>query len=375
MRLLIGGDFCPIGRAEKLLAAGKMIFDESLRDEIAAADYFVANLECPLTDNSRAIMKSGPHLRATKKISVGLGSLGVNCFSLANNHIMDFGKDGLVDTVEALDSSGISHFGYKVDGRGKSTILIERAGRKVAILAFSNLEFSLFYDHCGTGVFPIDVIDILKEIETVRRHVDHFVVLLHTGLFNYPLPFPSQRKLCRYLVEVGASAVLCQHSHTCGAYEHYRSGFISYGQGSLVFDMNRPGSNWESGYLVALDLSSSLVEASIIGVKQFGREPNVRLQTPDEQQMLVSSLERFNAALNDEAIFDFHLDEYVRKGTRSYYGNMLLPSNKWTRRVARRVDLGKLVPRKLKLVWLNLWRNPEHAEAIVQMLRRELYGK
>src|SRR5690606_31179430 len=100
-----------------------------------------------------------------------------------------------------------------------------------------------------------DIIDLIKTINEVKRITDNIVVILHTGLSEFPFASPNQRKICHFLVESGARAVLCQHSHIIGAYEHYKSGFISYGQGSFVFG-NKTNTFWNNGYSVELHFNN-----------------------------------------------------------------------------------------------------------------------
>ena len=161
--------------------------------------------------------------------------MGVTHFSLANNHILDYGEQGLNDTIANLDNSDINYFGC----HSRHIALVEKDNTKVALLSFSNKEFSVMEANNGIGACSMDLINILQKIEEVKKVTEHIIVILHTGLSKQPLPSPEQRKLCRFLIDNGVAAVLCQHSYIMGAYEHYNDGFISYGQGSFVFDLNR----------------------------------------------------------------------------------------------------------------------------------------
>lgn len=372
MKLIIAGDFCPIHRAEKMLKDGQSIFASELQQNISNADFFIANLECPITDSNNKIQKAGPHLKAGLDISAGLKKLGLDALALANNHIMDYGKKGLMDTCEVLEKNSIKHFGSEIDGKGTNRMTIENSDAKVAILSYSNFEFSIHTDHQKNGAYPIDVMDIVKDMDSIRKEVDHIILLLHTGLDKFPLPSPFQKKLCRFLVDKGASAILCQHSHICGAFEHYSNGFISYGQGSFVFDINKPDETWERGYMVNFDIDQNEFHVSITGICQFGAEPIVRLLDSKEENELNMTLEKFNLALKNEKIYEHYWRSFLQERRSGYYGNILFPNNKWTRRITRRVYLGKLVPNKMKVVWLNLFRNTEHAEVMNEILRRDL---
>ena len=80
---------------------------------------------------------------------------------------------------------------------------------------------------------------------------------MHGGNEGYPYPSPRLMDTCRFLVEQGANAVICQHSHCVGCYEEYRGGHIVYGQGNLIFDASIPPPGWNEGVLVRLHISEN----------------------------------------------------------------------------------------------------------------------
>lgn len=371
--MLIAGDFAPINRAEVSLVGNKDIFDNSLHDLIQSSDFFIANLECPITNASSAIKKTGPHLRSSPKICKGLQDLGFSVLSLANNHIMDYGVNGLTDTVNLLQSVGIPYFGCQLEGKGKPFYIVEEANVKVGVLSYSNFEFSTNADFGDSGAWPINLIDILEVMEQLQDNVDHIVVLLHEGLYSFPLPYIEQQKLSRFLIKRGAKAVLCQHSHICGSFENFQGGFISYGQGSFVFDLNNPDECWNEGYIVQLNFDKdNLKLVQLFGTKQFGLSPFVRLMNADEQKKLFDRLEQYNNCLNNIKNYNEKWYQYIEKQKGQYYGNFILPQGKWMRRLTRRMNIGNFIPKTMKQTWLNLLRNEEHRQLIIALLKRDL---
>lgn len=100
-KILLFGDICPTKDYRHLFDSHK-IFSEDILSEIKAADYVLGNLECPATESDSAISKTGPNLRAKPADVSMLASFGFDAMSLANNHILDYGVQGIIDTFSTL---------------------------------------------------------------------------------------------------------------------------------------------------------------------------------------------------------------------------------------------------------------------------------
>src|SRR5690554_5846132 len=120
MKLFITGDFCPLDRADISHGSSNELFSQSFKDLLASVDFRITNLECPLTNHPNAITKSGPALKVDPKNVRLLTENGFNLVTLANNHIMDYGSEGLKETIRHLEENNIDYV-----GAGKSTDDIE----------------------------------------------------------------------------------------------------------------------------------------------------------------------------------------------------------------------------------------------------------
>ena len=112
-RLLIVGDLFPVPSNFVRFSEGDIVslFGERICDLFGSVDYRVCNLEGALTDNPGKCDKTGPSLYAPSSCIQALKSLGINCCTLANNHVTDAGAEGVLDTISVLNSAGISHIG------------------------------------------------------------------------------------------------------------------------------------------------------------------------------------------------------------------------------------------------------------------------
>ncbi len=257
MRLLIGADIVPTKTNKHVFESGQMekVVDAPLRRLLAEADYRIFNLECPLTDVESPIEKCGPNLIASTASVIGLQKLGVDFFTLANNHIMDQGEQGLFSTVKILQNVGIDYSGVGRNlleaSKGK---IIKLGDKRIGIYCCAEHEFSIAgKDKAGAN--PFDFYDSLDHIAALKEACDYVVCLYHGGKEHYRYPSPDLQKRCRKIVEKGADMVVCQHSHCIGCKEDYRDGTIIYGQGNFLFD-HQDNEFWRTSLLISIDLSN-----------------------------------------------------------------------------------------------------------------------
>jgi poly-gamma-glutamate synthesis protein (capsule biosynthesis protein) len=99
---------------------------------------------------------------------------------------------------------------------------------RIGILALAEHEFSIATKN-SPSANPLDLIEFVRSFKRHRDDFDYVIVLLHCGKEHYPYPSPKLQKTCHFMVEEGANAVICQHSHCTGCYEDYAGGHIVYG--------------------------------------------------------------------------------------------------------------------------------------------------
>ena len=238
MKILIGADLVPTETNISLFAAGDAVslVGEDLLQHLRDADYRIFNLEVPLTDISSPIDKCGPALIAPVSTVKGYQALGADCLTIANNHIMDQGEQGLFSTLNALNNSGISYVGGGKDlSEAEKPLIFIVEGKKIGIYACAEHEFSIAGEHTP-GANPFDPLESLDHVVELKKQCDYLIVLYHGGKEHYRYPSPNLQKVCRKLVQKGADLVICQHSHCIGCEEKCLNGTIVYGQGNFLFD-------------------------------------------------------------------------------------------------------------------------------------------
>ena len=300
--LVIGADICPIGENLPYFRQGdaEALFHDLL-PVFRAADLVVANLECPFIERASPIRKTGPVFGAPTVCVEPLRKAGISLLNLANNHIMDHGEQGLRCTMETCRRAGIEVVGAGANmTEAQKPFVRELDGVRVAILAVAEREFSIAGPG-SAGANPLDLISLTRLIRDEARGWDHWIVLYH-GAGEFQPVTPRVQQICRFLIELGATAVVVQHPHTLGGWERYRDGFIVYGQGALVMDeeIYRTKEGFHEGFLVRLSLvKGKVASADWIPFRQSRPPPGAWLLPAEEAAAWQERMETFSRRLVD----------------------------------------------------------------------------
>lgn len=343
-RVLIGGDICPTPGDIDLFLAGKSseLFGDLL-PEFASADLTLVNLECPLIDAPSPIAKSGAHFGVPRGCINGLKKAGIDVISLANNHIMDHGRAGLESTLSACKDAGLSTVGAGPNLEAARRMHVtKRKGVRLGILSCAEHEFSIATTS-KAGANPIDPIEFTRILSRESGNFDHLIVLLHAGKEHTPYPPPKLQNLARFMIEQGASAIICQHSHYSGVYEHYRNGFISYGQGNFLFNPYPDARHWlYEGYLIAMNLDvQSLPVVEIIPHAQLGVKPGVRRMDNVSAKKFRTTLARVSEEIADPTFLEQQWLEQCLKN-RQLYLSILRGQGRILRNINKHIPINNL---------------------------------
>ena len=220
---------------------------EAVAPLLAGADIRLGNLELPLTERGQQAQKDYT-FRAPPSVVAGLTSAGFNVLTLANNHVLDYGAEGLLDTLAALDRAGIAHPGA---GRNRAeahapAVLTVR-GVRLAILAYVNtpddgvsgwVAESTRAGPSTPGVAWGTADTVRREVAAARGKADLVIVALHAGWEYTGPPSPVQRELAYAAIDAGAALVLGAHPHVLQGIELYKQAPIVYSLGNFIFDVD-----------------------------------------------------------------------------------------------------------------------------------------
>lgn len=199
-----------------------------LQDELRKADVVVVNLEGPITANESVSQgtKDGEdgHYQFTFPLATAqeLFAHNVRVVNIGNNHIMNFSREGLLETKTALDFAGVEYFGDPDRGEAERVLRKDVNGIPLSFVNWSDWT-SDKTDHT--------VAQVRREKEAGRLPI----VYAHWG--DEYAPAPERTKvLARQFVDAGAELVLGSHSHIEGEHEVYRGKDIYYSLGNFIFD-------------------------------------------------------------------------------------------------------------------------------------------
>lgn len=192
--------------------------------------------------------KAGPHLFTPKELFDKLfdTSHGV-VLSLANNHIMDFGEEGLMATLAASKAKNMLVVGAgSNEEEARKHVLVHANGLTIGIIACCERQFgSAGISHAGVAVLGPWIYPLVKEI---KKKADLCVVSCHLGSELCPVPSPYQQDLYRSFIDAGADVIYGHHSHVPQGYEQYKNGIIFYGLGNFLVDpiawKDQPNALW-----------------------------------------------------------------------------------------------------------------------------------
>jgi len=260
MKLLIGADLVPTSSTEELFVNGEVekLFG-GVADLAKGADRFIVNLECALTYSEGRIAKIGPNLKAVPEVTNAIKALGVTDVALSNNHVFDFGVQGLTDTLDTLEKAGLPYMGVgENDTDSRRPYFIELDGRTVGIINVCEHEYTYALPN-RMGANPFDPFLTMQDIRAARILCDLLIVLYHGGKEYCRYPSPRLVNAAHEMVECGADVVITQHSHCIGCYEFYEGGHILYGQGNFNFvSKTKEDDGWYTALLVELELGKTL---------------------------------------------------------------------------------------------------------------------
>ena len=378
LSIMFAGDFAPVRRYEPMIlkmTKGRIFGD--LMEDIKDSDIAYLNLESPLCTSSQPIKKSGPALCGKPECIASVKEAGFSMVGLANNHIMDYGPEGLEETISACKSNELITFGAGPDLNSASRhLLLVKKGIKLAFIAVTEHEFSLAGIN-KAGAAPLDPIDNIRQIERAKKEADLVFILIHGGNEYFPLPRPGLRKICHFYAENGADAVICNHVHVPGAYEFHNEKPIVYSLGNLIFDTINPTVDWIEGYAVKLTFNCTnkkLKECAFIPYRQSVFEMGIKKLNGNSRDLFMSKLRHYNEIINNEENYLNEWDHFCESAKNDTLLKMFFPFKfKGVHKMFKYFKLNKLIfPNSSIPDRTNMICCESHHELISYILEKEI---
>ncbi|MBQ6436601.1 CapA family protein [bacterium] len=219
LHLLSTGDLM-IGRSVNATGVKRKNFSwsfEEVTPELQKFDYVIANLETPIVTDCPVTIE-GMIFCADASASSALANSPISLVTLANNHIANYGNEGIHDTFHLLENAGQAY------AAEDELFMTEINGHQLGVLALDDVTH------------PVDLDTIGEIINKAKSQVDILAIALHFGAEYRYQPATSQIELAHTLIDHGADLIIGNHSHWLGPIEIYRGKAIIYSHGNFVFD-------------------------------------------------------------------------------------------------------------------------------------------
>lgn len=370
MKIIIAGDLFVSDQYYNHHIIGK-----SVQDLFSGADYRMINLEAPITNdsNEHKINKTGPHLRMSDQaIADVLRQLSVDGVTLANNHILDHGTKGLIDTFYFLKNNDIDFVGAGVNLRDASKCLtINKDGMKIAIINFCENEWSVAEEELA-GANPMDTIDNANQIREAKSSHDRVIVIVHGGHEYYNLPSPRMQKQYRFYADQGADMVIGHHTHCISGNEMYKGVPIYYSLGNFLFTKNNPNDEWYTGLVLEVDITNESVGCKIHPVSVDKNSFELSLLESEEKVNVLNRIDSFNNVIGNPDELQVQWKNYQKKKSReylNYWSPLTSVRNRYLSGVLRRVG-GNYLNKNAASLHLNLLRCEAHRNLSEEILKK-----
>lgn len=212
------------------------LLDEECVNFLSDSDFTVVNVEGCIGNGSSKASKPLVHANPPECLSF-LKKVNGNIWTLANNHIMDCGREGLESTLNIAEQNGVQTVGIGLNmTQAEKPIIIENDGSNIGIIAVTQEETPEATENTEGCVLWNNNEKISQMIADIKAKCRWCIVIVHSGPeFNQLMP-PSVRKQYKKYLQFGADIVIGHHPHVVQNYEEFGDKIIFYSLGNFIFD-------------------------------------------------------------------------------------------------------------------------------------------
>lgn len=312
-RIVLFGDF-------KVNQVKHLNLSSELTLLLNSSDVKMANFEAPIKTNGASLKKSGPNICQHVEAPNWLMDRGFNVVSMANNHTMDFGEQGMASTQKAFEKIVTVGCGTW-DEAYTLKIIKTKDDKKIGFIACTQCEFGTLTERGGCGCAWSMSPAINSLIADSRDKVDALIVVPHGGVEYMDMPLPEWRDIYRQWIDLGADAVIASHPHVPQGWEIYNNKPICYSLGNFCFEAlkekNVPA-HWYESLCCVLDVSKSHdIEMQIRPIKFDAKNLYI---SDDNSTEFAEHLKWMNDTLSNDEAYKNEVDKGVKKLLPHYMG-------------------------------------------------------
>jgi poly-gamma-glutamate capsule biosynthesis protein CapA/YwtB (metallophosphatase superfamily) len=305
---------------------GNAAIGDWLKDVSAAwsdADLLIGNLESPCVVEAKSIEGPLPELvfHAPAGRLAELAAAGFSALTIANNHILNCGPLGLMETIQGLDRAGIHHAGAGMNlAQAIQPAFIAVRGITVGLVAFCYGPQPAGRSSPGVALHDFKI--MRKALKAARAEADLVIAALHDGLEYSDVPPTDTRARFRFLAENGADIVVGHHPHVLQGLEWIGKVPVAYSLGDFLFHNSlshvtkRNFARMEMGLYAPEEIErdrDKFTRGAVLSVHISGKEKSIRwrpfrqgpdlrpqLCVGDNEAEMLRRLDELSAALLNE---------------------------------------------------------------------------
>lgn len=222
---------------------------EKTANFLKSGDTVFINLESPLIPGCQ-LTDEGMKFCGDPRDVQGLVYGGVTVANIANNHIGNYGLDGINKTINLLQENKIV-----VTGNGQPAIILIK-DKKFGFLGYNSIGSK------ELGIAWADIPQIKSDIQNLKKQVDFVIIAFHWGVEYTAVPNNQQKDLAHAAIDAGADLIIGNHPHWVQSTEQYKGKYITYAHGNFIFDQ----------------MWSEETREGVIGKYTFNNEGSVKVQ-------------------------------------------------------------------------------------------------
>ena len=269
---------------------------EHVKEYFLNDDLSIGNLETSITLAGEKWPDKQFSFRSDPKNLPYMKEAGIEVVSLANNHSLDYGYEGLMDSLNYLEEANIEFVGA---GRNIEeaikTVIIDKNNIKIGILGFSRVVPDVGWWATANrpglaGAYDGQLEGALKIIQAAKEEVDILIIALHWGKELHEEPRIEEIRAAKRMIDSGADVIAGHHPHVLQGIEIYKNKPIFYSLGNFIFGSRNDLTantiiaqlNYENQNLKEIEI----IPFSIVGSRPVGVDEDVRREKLDYLQKI-----------------------------------------------------------------------------------------
>lgn len=365
INLLFAGDFIPPETSGSLYSA-------ELKEVLKDKDFSIVNLETPLTKSIAAIQKTGNNFKRSPEVVKHITDGFFDAVALSNNHIRDYGDQGVLDTIQVCKDNNIRTVGAGKNAReALKPLRLNIKGKNISILNYSEREFNIAGEN-KAGANAFDLIDAYYQIKTEKEENDFVIVVYHGGIEYMKYPTPQILKSFRYLIDQGADAIVAHHTH-------FYSGMIEYQGKPIIFSLGNFYAETSSkspdralfiGLLAKISIDEKRnITTTLIPTLQNTNTGRVSVANQTNRSEILNDIKNISNTISSEKELKKIWDNHYQKEKERLI-NLFLSKSKFEYRIRKRLGFFSKMSAYKTAITLNLLRCDAHRFKSVEILEK-----